>query len=219
MRLQFAVRYRHPCTSTGERLTPPDEVEKKDTGFDHLPAWIVVSVPLTQDQSSVYSPPASACVSAVVQLFYSVKISQSSDTAFYAWRDVTWVSPELSFGIVVACLPSLAKFSQHIRENPFMAKLGSSIASLLRVRVVASDKGTENVTEKASKAAALRKANLSRMRRYQNIHDGESLTQSSAILAADPAMNIDDHRHRQDSEALTMRTSDIEAGLDPRDSK
>lgn len=50
-RLQLCIRYCHSRTAADKRLAPPNEAEKKSTAFHCFPAWVVVSMPVSQDQS------------------------------------------------------------------------------------------------------------------------------------------------------------------------
>ncbi|KAI1753690.1 hypothetical protein F4782DRAFT_495359 [Xylaria castorea] len=84
-----------------------------------------------------------ACVSSAVRLAYAVVVLQHhNDITYYTWHTGIWTLPELSAGIVVACLPVARKFAYRVSESGVFI----SLTSTLKTRSNASKSKIERTT-------------------------------------------------------------------------
>ncbi|KAL9071353.1 MAG: hypothetical protein Q9157_005481, partial [Trypethelium eluteriae] len=74
-----------------------------------------------------------ASVSSIARFVYSCLLAQTTDYTYYTWLVGIWTIPELSFAIVVACLPVSGKFVQAIKASKVFSHLSSLSGSRLRL--------------------------------------------------------------------------------------
>ena len=80
--------------------------------------WISVSV--CQLFHFIKSPSnwcrfCSACITSVVRLYYSIKLTRSVDVAYRVTFIGYWTIAEVAMGIICSCLPIMPKLIQHLR--------------------------------------------------------------------------------------------------------
>lgn len=115
----------------------------------------------------------SACASATVRYYYTVKLSQSEDVTCHAGLMVLWTVPEMASGIFAMCLPVLPKIFQHFKDSSLWSGPKSFIYSCLHLQseskfFVATD---EN---KASKIRRISGSFNIKVTKYNNLSDEPS---------------------------------------------
>lgn len=71
-----------------------------------------------------------AIASASIRLYYSVKLSTSTDTTWYTWNMGVWGLVEMDFGIIVACIPVSGALYRHIHQSTFFSNASRSLKGL-----------------------------------------------------------------------------------------
>ncbi|KAH8435317.1 uncharacterized protein LDX57_012947 [Aspergillus melleus] len=80
--------------------------------------------------SAVFLVGVMACTASVVRLAYTVVLMKTKNISYYAYLSGIWTIPELSMGIVVACLPVLPKFIKSLDPSHRLSRIGSSLQGM-----------------------------------------------------------------------------------------
>ncbi|KAF2179435.1 hypothetical protein K469DRAFT_641330 [Zopfia rhizophila CBS 207.26] len=112
-----------------------------------LPQRVIWTLNLTKKRkwglSAVFLIGIFACLSAVLRLYYSVKLSKTEDISYVGSMMGAMSLPELGFGFLVACLPVTPKFVKFAMNT----RLGTTLRSLLRSSGSRSETGSGAVNE------------------------------------------------------------------------
>ncbi|TRX97450.1 hypothetical protein FHL15_001728 [Xylaria flabelliformis] len=95
-----------------------------------------------------------ACVSSAVRLAYAVVLRRQNDIIYYTWYAGIWTLPELSAGIVVACLPVARKFAYRVAESRVFISLTSTLKPGSNASKSKIEKGNSNDTPDSNKPAS-----------------------------------------------------------------
>lgn len=66
----------------------------------------------------------SACVCSIVRLSYIIGLFLSHDKVYSNWLSRIWQYPEVTCGIIVACVPVWPRFFRGIKETKAISKIG-----------------------------------------------------------------------------------------------
>ncbi|KAK1148134.1 hypothetical protein N8T08_010773 [Aspergillus melleus] len=100
----------------------------------HMPLHKKIAV------SAVFFVGIFACVSSVVRLAYTVHLYQTDNKSYYSYLAGVWTLPELASGIIVACLPVIPRFIQHLPIHTSIHDTGHSKLQVLWILRRASAK-------------------------------------------------------------------------------
>lgn len=71
-----------------------------------------------------------AIASAAIRLYYSAKLSTSTDTTWYTWLMGVWGLVEMDLGIIIACIPVTGALWRHVHESTFFINASRSLKGL-----------------------------------------------------------------------------------------
>ncbi|THC98614.1 hypothetical protein EYZ11_001892 [Aspergillus tanneri] len=74
---------------------------------------------------------AVACAASIVRLAYTVVLYHTDNVSYYSFLAGLWTIPELSMGIMVACLPVMPRFFKSFDPEQRLTCLGSSLQDSL----------------------------------------------------------------------------------------
>ncbi|RDL31465.1 uncharacterized protein BP5553_09674 [Venustampulla echinocandica] len=70
-----------------------------------------------------------ACISAIMRLYYSVKLADNDDVTWYVSLMGSFVFPELGLGIVVICLPTIPELFKTVTAGSIFSRVGTTASS------------------------------------------------------------------------------------------
>ncbi|KAA8644655.1 uncharacterized protein ATNIH1004_008861 [Aspergillus tanneri] len=91
----------------------------------HMPLGRKIAV------SAIFLVGAMACAASIVRLAYTVVLYHTDNVSYYSFLAGLWTIPELSMGIMVACLPVMPRFFKSFDPEQRLTCLGSSLQDSL----------------------------------------------------------------------------------------
>lgn len=71
----------------------------------------------------------SSLAAATVRIYYCIRLIQSSDTSYYTALFSLTTFPEIGFGIIACCLPTMPRFVRALKKPQLSPKLASYITT------------------------------------------------------------------------------------------
>ena len=133
----------------------------------------------------------SACVSAIVRLYYSVKTQDSINRTSLLSKSILWTLSEISSGILAVCLPLSLKFFRSLEESSLWLNLKSTLQSFARLKspdlwTVGTYSGEQAATKGIGRWSTVKK----RFRIYSHVdnlqatQNGQSMEMHSVLVAS-----------------------------------
>ena len=133
----------------------------------------------------------SACISAIVRLYYAVKTQDSINRTSLLGKSILWTLSEISSGILAVCLPLSLKFFRSLEESSFWLNLKSTLQSFACLK--SSDMwtvGTHSGEQAATKGSGRWSTVIKRFRIYSHVdnlqgtQNGQSMEMHSVHVAS-----------------------------------
>lgn len=118
----------------------------------------------------------SACVSAIVRLYYALKTQDSIIRTSLLSKSILWTLSEITCGILAVCLPLSLKFFRSLEESSVWLSLRSTLQSFFRLKSPALS-GEQTATKGSDRWSTIKK----RFRTYSHF-DGLRGTQNGQSM-------------------------------------
>ena len=151
----------------------------------------------------------------IVRLSYATKLYRSTDITYFGWYDGVWAIPEMASGIIVACLPLLAKFFQGLQEMGTLTKIKSSLKVFLNFTVVSSRRRTDDHSAQDYRSSNVPTSRSTKTRpgQYKTLSDRPPLANRSDPNLEDTTFGDDEYNQL---ETHIMRTINIDTRSEPK---
>lgn len=123
----------------------------------------------------------SACISAIIRLYYAVKIRDSKYRTYGLTKAGLWTLSEIASGVLALCLPLSLKFVRGLKESSLWLHL-SSFSSFSRLKIPAlRTVGTHSGEHAATKGSGRWSRLKRKMRKYNHVNN-EQGTQNGHLM-------------------------------------
>ena len=155
-------------------------------------------------------------MSSIVRLAYATKLYRFTDATYYGWNGVLWAILEMASGIIVACLPLMAKFFQGLEEMGTLSKIRSSLKVFRNFSVVANRRRTDDHSAEnyISSSAPTTRSTKTRAGQYKSLSDRLPLAKRSHPNLEVTTFGDDEYNKH---EAHIMRTINVDIRSEPNE--